>query len=222
MISSNVKKVDELSNKNISSKNVWIRTKPFENKDFDNIASIYYLTLDKYIRDLTERSMACQNQYNKLIDDFVELYREGYSLDEASGRYSFNPEEGFIIENPENKKSDIQCSQFIRNIFACIFGNGIPEFYVDFTSCNFITEKQMKALFTAAHIIEIKVSLALRLKGFDEELVKEEIAYNSDKYTRGLELTEVNEMSSAMKNLFFNVIEEDKKREESVKLEKKI
>ncbi|MGN1337458.1 MAG: hypothetical protein ACI4WW_03185 [Candidatus Coprovivens sp.] len=217
----NVKIVKELSNNNISSKGIWIRING-EVPNFSELAIQYINCVDNYIMQLKERSLASQEVYNKLVCDLIEVYKNGCRVDESVGRYSFDSELGFIIENPEEKQGSIYDSQFIRNINACVFSNGIPELYVEFSSRNYVSFEQKNELIIAARLIEYKIMTALKINGFSDELICLEMEKNRDKYDRYLRTINLNDLGLYISEFYNEVITNERKREEEIKLSKRI
>lgn len=194
----------EEKNNSIVFKNLWIKTNDGINYDFKDLCNTYTNLLSDYIDELSIRGALDCSIYEELVGNAISIYKNGYSLDEDPDRFSL-VNGHFKILSYKDSKGNIYSKEFIRALYSCIFGYGIPEFYVNFEARNFISKSQLDKLNNAVLNIESKLIYILRKLGFNDNLIKEELEFNKELYTKSLSIQENILYSEEMKKFYDDV-----------------
>ena len=163
----NVEESMEEGQCNTPSANIWVRLN--QNKpDFFRLSVKYKNAMFRYLAELKKRAHLAKEEYTKLIEDLLALRDNGFCASQSPQSYYYQSGKGFFIVDP-HKVYSISDEEIVRCAFRAIFGNGLPEYYVEFESKNMITAEIQSLLQKAETICTLRLAEVLIAHGISYE-----------------------------------------------------
>lgn len=132
----------------------------------------YIQELDRYISELERRANADQIIYDKLVNDFIEIFKCNLSVDPRPNNFFFDKEIGYTIINLipiDNKETPEDLPQYLIH---AIFGYGRPKLFKDQKLLNYMCREYHDKLFKFTNKIIRKYKCALLKCGYLESSIK--------------------------------------------------
>ena len=156
-----------------------------ESDNIEEIIDIYLNNIDNYLNELEIRSNAGINVFDKLIDDYLSVFKIGLSPDPKPLNFFYDEKEGFTIIDlidVESKSLEGELKNLARMIYIIIFGYGIPKLIYKYNNLNIIPKEVLDKFNSILYIIEDKLITSLVNVGIDKEIIINSIINNREKY----------------------------------------
>ena len=167
-------------------------------KDCDSLRE-YINTCEEYITDLEKRASADQNIFDKLVSDYVGLFKFGLNPDPKPTNFFFDEKEGFTIIDVidvENKSNEY----LSRYLLGAVFGYGIPVSYSLGDTSGVLTESWYERYNKASEEIFKKVITSIKKLGLEDEYTKKDLEYTQKVYEYKQLIIPDNELETYINN----------------------
>lgn len=147
----------------------------------------YYLeNINKYLVELENRSNASSDVYDKLISDYLNVYKVGLSIDPKPLNFFYDQSIGFTIIDlidVESKGIKFELELISRFMYIIIFGYNFPRLSYNYNNLNIVPKNLLDKFNNIMDKIDDKLIKSLLKVGVDKNLISNAMLENREKYS---------------------------------------
>lgn len=154
-------------------------------EEIDESISLYLNSINKYLDELEKRSNASSEVYDKLINDYLSIFKVGLSPDPKPLNFFFDENIGYSIIDVIDVESEIEkeLEHLARIMYIIIFGYNFPRLSIDYNNIDFIPNNYLNRFKNIVDKIDDKLMVSLLKVGVDKNIVSNALIENRNKYS---------------------------------------